>query len=179
MFLLIFATVLSYNNCEHKLEATFADYAGVEVPESVQGRSLRPVLEGATTSDWPQDFYYHFMVHEGWNHYGIRTQHYKLAHYSGIDAREFIDIKKNPLEFENRYHEPQYKDVIAGLKDRLQEMRVELEISTEIENDVYTGMDPASFKVFNEILKEAGIDLILKECLEMVNMDGTRIVQLF
>src|SRR5437762_6717937 len=39
---------------------TFLDYAGVKVPADMQGRSLRPILEGKPPADWRNSMYYHY-----------------------------------------------------------------------------------------------------------------------
>ena len=107
---------------------TFLDFAGVPVPEDMQGRSLRPILEGKTPSDWRQAIYYHYFEYPGWHmvkrHYGIRTHQYKLIHfYYDIDCWELYDLKKDPHELNNVYNDPAYADVVKQLKaelDRLQ-----------------------------------------------------------
>ncbi len=42
--------------------ATFLDCAGVGVPETMQGRSFRPVLGGATPVDWRRSVYYRYPI---------------------------------------------------------------------------------------------------------------------
>lgn len=107
---------------------TFLDYAGTDIPEQMQGRSLRPVLKGETPEDWRESMYYHYYEYPAWHavkrHYGIRTDRYKLIHfYYDIDQWEFYDLKKDPLELHNEIDNPEYEDEIERLKEKMQEKR--------------------------------------------------------
>ncbi len=90
---------------------TFLDYAGVSIPENMQGASLRPVLEG--TGDKVRDaFYYHYyefpQPHHVQPHAGVRTDRYKLIHFYFIDEWELYDLEKDPNELKNVYADPAY-----------------------------------------------------------------------
>ena len=94
---------------------TFLDFAGVEVPEDMQGVSLRPVLENAGTvpSDWREAAYYHYYEYPAEHlvkrHYGIRTSDCKLIHfYNDVDEWEMYDMTSDPLELHNVYDDPAY-----------------------------------------------------------------------
>ncbi len=120
---------------------TFLDYAGVPIPAEMQGRSLRPVLEGNTPEDWRTSMYYRYWMHMDsyhnvYSHYGIRTYRYKLIYYYGqalgttgskeIDAApewELFDLEKDPYEINNVYNDPAYADIIPTLKDELHELQ--------------------------------------------------------
>src|SRR3546814_15921466 len=65
---------------------TFLDYAGLTVPSYMQGRSLRPVLEGRTPDDWPQVAYHRYWmhkdaIHHAFAHYGVRDRRHKLIYW--------------------------------------------------------------------------------------------------
>lgn len=118
---------------------TILDYAGVEIPDDMDGRSLRPILEGKEPVGWREDFYYHYYDHPDLQfqnvppHYGIRTERYKLIHYyptEGVAASgwELLDLRVDPLESTNQYHNPQYNYVIKDLKRKLDAWRSELGI---------------------------------------------------
>src|SRR5688500_6989297 len=56
--------VLSQTALNLDVPATILDFAGVAVPTSYQGRSLRPLVEGETPADWRTDFFAeHLMDH--------------------------------------------------------------------------------------------------------------------
>ncbi|HYW94607.1 MAG TPA: sulfatase, partial [Bacteroidales bacterium] len=64
---------------------TILDFAGVAVPEDMQGRSMKEVLEGNTPGDWRTTVYYHYFeypaAHMVKRHYGVRDKRYKLIHF--------------------------------------------------------------------------------------------------
>jgi arylsulfatase A-like enzyme len=76
---------------------TLLDYAGVDADPAMQGRSLRPVLAGATPADWRQAVYYRYFENENHHntsaHYGVRTKRYKLIYYyyDGLGLNGTVD----------------------------------------------------------------------------------------
>ena len=107
---------------------TFLDYAGVEAPAEMQGRSMRAVLRGKTPKDWRTSIYYHYFeypaVHMVKRHFGVRTARYKLIHfYYDIDAWELYDLEKDPRELNNVYGDPAYAPIVAELKAELERLR--------------------------------------------------------
>jgi arylsulfatase A-like enzyme len=116
---------------------TFLDFAGVQIPDDIQGESIRPLLQGKTPDDWRSSMYYHYYEYPGWHmvkrHYGVRTERYKLIHfYYDIDAWELYDLKKDPDELNNVYGEPAYADVVAELKKELAGLRKKYGDSDEL-----------------------------------------------
>ena len=110
------------------LAPTILDYAGIDAPSEMQGRSMRQVLSGDTPSDWRQSVYYHYYeypgVHAVKRHYGVRTKRYKLIHfYNDIDAWELYDLKEDPQELHNLYNDQAYEGVVRKLKDELERLR--------------------------------------------------------
>jgi arylsulfatase A-like enzyme len=108
---------------------TFLEIAGAQIPGDMQGRSLVPLLRGEHPEDWRDAIYYHYheypAVHQVARHYGIRTKRHKLIRFYQFDEWEFYDLQTDPDELENRYGDPAYRDVIAGLAVRLGELRSE------------------------------------------------------
>ncbi|MEN8249792.1 MAG: sulfatase/phosphatase domain-containing protein [Bacteroidota bacterium] len=117
---------------------TFLDYAGVLIPEDMQGKSLRPVLNGETPPDWRTSVYYHYFEypaeHGVKRHYGIRNSRYKLIHfYYDVDEWEFYDLEKDPNEIQNVYFDPAYQSIISELKEELQYLREQYQDTDEKE----------------------------------------------
>jgi arylsulfatase A-like enzyme len=75
-------------------------------------------------------------------HYGIVTEEFKLAHfYYDVNEWELYDRKKDPQEMKNVYDDPAYADVVADLKERLAELRVQYQDSEELDQkyiDLYS-----------------------------------------
>ena len=112
---------------------TFLDFAGVPVPEDMQGRSLTTLIDGSPSADWRDAIYYRYYEYpHGWHlvrpHYGVRTERYKLIHFEGdMDHWELYDLESDPQELENLYGVEAYAAIQTDLHDRLAELRRELE----------------------------------------------------
>jgi N-acetylglucosamine-6-sulfatase len=89
---------------------TFTDLAGATTPEDVDGRSLRPLLEGSTPATWRTAFLLERGIHpyaglsqDAERLYGIRTSDgRKYVEYSG-GFRELYNLKTDPYELLNSY----------------------------------------------------------------------------
>ena len=126
---------------------TILDFAGAPVPPSMQGRSLRPILEGDPPPDWRTSVYYtywenswalrnaspdqmadpafqFFTAHRVGPHRGVRTDRYKLIEFfSEGDYWELFDLRDDPHELKNLYGTPGYSEVIEELKAELTRLR--------------------------------------------------------
>ena len=70
-------------NCDYA--PTILEYAGVDVPEDIQGLSLVSVFAGDTSEDWREVFYYQHLdtSPEGeLANCGVRTKDHKLIWYN-------------------------------------------------------------------------------------------------
>jgi len=116
---------------------TFLDYAGVAIPDDLQGESFRPLVAGKT-GEWRDAAYYHYYEfpaeHMVKRHYGLRTERYKLIHfYYDIDEWELYDLQKDPDEMNNVYGDPAYAEVQAELRRRLTGLRIQYGDSEELD----------------------------------------------
>ena len=106
---------------------TFLAAAGVDVPADMQGESLVPLLQGNTPADWRKAHYYRYYefpaVHMVRQHYGVRTDRYKLMYFPTTDRREFYDLAEDPKELHNVADEPQYADRVSELAATLDRLR--------------------------------------------------------
>jgi arylsulfatase A-like enzyme len=128
---------------------TMLDFAGVPIPESMQGRSFRPMLEGAAPADWRRSVYYayfenswllrgksreemsdptfqFFTPHRVSPHRGVRTDRYKLIeYYTEGDYWELFDLHSDPNELRNLYGDPSATAITADLKKELTRLRTQ------------------------------------------------------
>jgi arylsulfatase A-like enzyme len=113
---------------------TFLEAAGLPVPGDMQGRSLVPLLEGKTPSDWRKSFYYHYYEHPGphnvHRHYGVVTDRYKLVYFYEPEMNywELFDLEKDPHELHSIYGEKDYADAQKRLEGELARLRAELKV---------------------------------------------------
>ena len=102
------------------LAPTLLDFAGLPIPDDLQGYSLKPILEGQAEKVRDAS-YYHFYEHGTGlpEMVGIRTERYKLIHYPGMDAAyqfELFDLKNDSDEMTNQYGNPEFQEVVQKLK---------------------------------------------------------------
>lgn len=108
---------------------TFLDYAGIKIPEDIQGKSFRKLVSGKS-DEWRDAAYYTYYeypaIHMVKRHYGISTERYKIIHfYYDVDEWEMYDLKKDPSEMNNIYNNPEYVDIKKMLHKKLAEIRLE------------------------------------------------------
>ncbi len=113
---------------------TFLDFAGASIPKEIQGKSLKPLLEGENVP-WRDAIYYHYYEfpneHGVQMHYGIRTNRYKLIHfYKKIDEWELYDLKNDPSEMNNLIDNPNYQSIISDMKKKLNELEKQYNVSS-------------------------------------------------
>ena len=107
---------------------TLLELAGVPVPERMQGRSLWPLLTGATAEhrDFVRSEYYRALNPDapGREHLQgtyatmIRDRRYKLVAYHDRDIGELFDLEIDPGEFDNLWTDPAYADLRFTLLKR-------------------------------------------------------------
>ncbi|MGB4773250.1 MAG: sulfatase [Chitinophagaceae bacterium] len=103
---------------------TLLSYAGVKVPEDIQGESIKPLLEGKPVKGWREYAYYHYyeypLSHKVAKHFGVSSDRYKLIYYyDPVKSWELFDLKKDPREMKNVYQDPAYQKVVATMKKQL------------------------------------------------------------
>ena len=94
---------------------TTCELAGVKIPETVQGRSLVPVLTGKADSIYPHVIAYFMDTQRA-----IRTDRWKLVWYPKLERYQLFDIATDPNELKDLVAEPRH----AATRD---DLRVKLE----------------------------------------------------
>jgi N-acetylglucosamine-6-sulfatase len=122
---------------------TFLEAAGVEAPGGMHGRSLVPLVRGATPADWRKDFVYEYEWEQDYPYTptitGLRTERYSFMQYQGIwDIAELYDLKTDPQQMKNLVRDirityqrgrlsmnitdPERKRLVDGLQARLHDL---------------------------------------------------------
>ncbi|MEX2580798.1 MAG: sulfatase-like hydrolase/transferase [Verrucomicrobiales bacterium] len=102
------------------LPSTFLDWAGVDIPERYQGRSLAPVVEGSTPADWrTETFHEHFAVRSripAWE--GLREGPFKYARYFDHDHEFLHHLGDDPDELVNLADDPAHAATLEAMRQR-------------------------------------------------------------
>ncbi len=130
------------------LAPTFLDLAGLDVPESMQGRSLAPLLRGESPADWRTSLYYRYYHSPGHHntaaHYGVRTATHKLIYYWDKDAYELFDLVSDPTEQHNLLFNPS-EAAQPEIAAKFQELKAEIaRLQNEFRDDGQYA-DPATW----------------------------------
>jgi arylsulfatase A-like enzyme len=106
---------------------TFLDVAGVTIPTSMQGLSLKPLLENPSKGLPRNSLYYHFYEykadHTVLQHVGVRTDRYKLLYFYTVNEWQLYDLQKDPEELNNVVTNKAYQAILADMKKELIRLR--------------------------------------------------------
>ena len=111
---------------------TFLDLAGIDLPDDMQGKSLKPLLEGNNPKDWRDSVYYHYYCfpeyHAVRRHDGVRNSRYKLMHFYDINEWELFDLEKDPKEMKSVHGDPKYAATLKHMRGELAKLRKQYEV---------------------------------------------------
>ncbi|WP_146455060.1 sulfatase-like hydrolase/transferase [Rubripirellula tenax] len=111
------------------LPSTFVDWAGGEIPNRYQGRSLRPIVEDAKPTDWRSEtFHEHFAVRNRIPAFeGLRNEKYKYVRYFDDGNHEFLhDLVNDPDELVNLAPDPDHAETLTAMRNRTTAVVAEL-----------------------------------------------------
>jgi arylsulfatase A-like enzyme len=104
------------------IPATILDYAGVSQPTVMQGRSLRPIVEGAPPADWRTVFLHdHPAIATVFKNEGVRTESFSYTRYpdngypNDPEAVQLYDVTVDPYQRTNLANDPRYASKKAEL----------------------------------------------------------------
>jgi len=114
------------------LAPAFLELAGVAVPQSMQGRSLVPILKGEPQADWRRSILIEYfsdtvmprLVTMGYQ--AVRTDRWKYIQYTELDGMdELYDLEADPYEIRNLISDPAASQELEQLQAELQRLLAE------------------------------------------------------
>jgi choline-sulfatase len=94
---------------------TLCDYAGIQPPAGLPGRSVRAIVSGQEPPNWRDD-----VVIECNDSRSLRTRRYKYTVWDGDDPRETLfDMQKDPGEMNSLVNDKAMAGVLADHRARL------------------------------------------------------------
>jgi len=102
----------------HDIYPTLCGLIGLPLPDSVEGRSLLPILRGERDSIRDSVFYAYGKVQRG-----VRCGRWKLIQYhvKGTRTVQLFDVKDDPFEINNLAGDPGRKDRVRKMTELLRE----------------------------------------------------------
>ncbi len=99
---------------------TLCEYAGLDYPDNLYGRSLLPLLKNdKEPDDWRSNIVSQWYSMEGHSVQPgrmIRTRDYKYTHFIEDNGEELYDMVNDPGETRNLVHDPRYEDALISMR---------------------------------------------------------------
>lgn len=99
----------------HDLFPTVLGFAGVEVPATANGHSLRPLMDG-NEKGWRNSLFTTY----GKNMRAVRDERWKLIRYPQIDVTQLFDLQNDPQEKNNLAKDIHYATQVAKMLGKLE-----------------------------------------------------------
>jgi arylsulfatase A-like enzyme len=108
---------------------TLLDLAGVPIPETMDGKSMKPLINGEKTT-WREHFFFEHFVSPTAPFYiprndGVLTKTSKYVRWIDLDpvVEEFYDLVKDPMELNNVIDDPDYTRQVEESKSLFYDWR--------------------------------------------------------
>src|SRR5205823_3335361 len=106
---------------------TVCDLVGAEIPGGLDGKSLKPIIEGKQSGVRVSLFLAYREVQRA-----IRDDRYKLIRYPQVNVTQLFDLQNDPDELSNLADRPDQAQRIARLTAEMQRWQKELGDSTPL-----------------------------------------------
>lgn len=105
--------------------ATFLDLAGAAAPETFQGRSLLPMLNGDTRGRRESILYEWLGGGTVPSMLAVRTDRWKYVHYldPAVETDELYDLESDPHEFRNAVDDPAQAGTLTRMRAELERLK--------------------------------------------------------
>ena len=97
---------------------TTCDFAGVDIPESVQGKSLKPAIADASHRPY-DELYAHFRDSQRM----VRTERWKFVSYPLAGREQLFDLSSDPDELRDLIADAKHAETASRLRRKLTEWR--------------------------------------------------------
>lgn len=112
------------------LSATALDFAGIDMPPSIQGKSLIPLIEEPDKKVRSHGFVEYFS-HENpfpWtaqlDYRIVISNRYKYIKWLRFNEAELYDLEDDPFEQNNLIHSVQHQNIIAEMKVKMEDLQL-------------------------------------------------------
>lgn len=109
------------------LFATSCELTGVQVPESVEFKSLVPILEGKEGNGYESIFGSYIDYQRM-----IRTKDFKLILYPEVNQVQLFNLNDDPNEMINLAYKPEYSSTVSELYKKLLGLQIEVGDSLDL-----------------------------------------------
>jgi arylsulfatase A-like enzyme len=99
----------------HDLFPTFCQFAGIEIPDDLDGKSIYDIIHGEKT----QVRDYLMLAYRDYQR-SVRDSRWKLIRYPQIDRTMLFDLHNDPHETNNLAYDPAYASQVNEMMEQLE-----------------------------------------------------------
>ena len=111
---------------------TLCDFANADIPKTVEGKSLKPIIEGKVNRVRDTVFFAYKNFQRA-----ARNDRWKIIKYNVNNkiTTQLFDLKNDPYEITNLADDPKYKDVLADMNDLLDQEMIKYNDKADLNKD--------------------------------------------